>query len=156
MDAVIRRCPFLTVVPSVCLQLAGKSSLLSYAQRCPVMMDLASRAPARALSSSASAFKDRPPNDGQLSSIFLKQKSVFLCCFFFSHHFNLDSTPVFCRSEACGQVASRPRNTTCWPGCRHQMPLPGCGDGAEQQQGSKRGQHGAAGGRPGDALCPHR
>ena len=82
MDAVIRRCPFLTVVPSVCLQLAGKSSLLSYAQRCPVMMDLASRAPARALSSSASAFKDRPPNDGQLSSIFLKQKSVF---FFFFH-----------------------------------------------------------------------
>ncbi|XP_030277662.1 5-aminolevulinate synthase, nonspecific, mitochondrial-like isoform X3 [Sparus aurata] len=65
MDAVIRRCPFLTVVPSVCLQLAGKSSLLSYAQRCPVMMDLASRAPARALSSSASAFKDRPPNDDQ-------------------------------------------------------------------------------------------
>ncbi|XP_070824179.1 5-aminolevulinate synthase, non-specific, mitochondrial-like isoform X1 [Chaetodon trifascialis] len=56
MDAVIRRCPFLTVVPSVCLQLAGKSSLVRYAQKCPVMMDLASRT----LSSSASASKGTP------------------------------------------------------------------------------------------------
>ncbi|XP_049436624.1 5-aminolevulinate synthase, non-specific, mitochondrial-like [Epinephelus fuscoguttatus] len=63
MDAVIRRCPFLTVVPSVALQLAGKSSLLSYAQKCPVMMDLASRPLARALSSSASASKGTPTND---------------------------------------------------------------------------------------------
>lgn len=63
MDAVIRRCPFLTVVPSVCLQLAGKSSLLRYAQRCPVMMDLASRPLARALSSSASASKGIPTKD---------------------------------------------------------------------------------------------
>ncbi|XP_041801823.1 5-aminolevulinate synthase, nonspecific, mitochondrial-like isoform X2 [Chelmon rostratus] len=59
MDAMIRRCPFLTAVPSVCLQLAGKSSLVRYAQKCPVMMDLASRA----LSSSASASKGTPTND---------------------------------------------------------------------------------------------
>ncbi|XP_070766366.1 5-aminolevulinate synthase, non-specific, mitochondrial-like isoform X2 [Enoplosus armatus] len=55
MDSVIRRCPFLTVVPSVCLQLAGKSSLVSYAQKCPVMMDLASRPLARALSSASAS-----------------------------------------------------------------------------------------------------
>ncbi|XP_074499932.1 5-aminolevulinate synthase, non-specific, mitochondrial-like isoform X2 [Sebastes fasciatus] len=65
MDAVIRRCPFLTGVPSVFLQLAGKSSLASYAQKCPVMMDLASRPLARALSSSASVFKGTPTNDDQ-------------------------------------------------------------------------------------------
>ncbi|KAG8002553.1 5-aminolevulinate synthase [Nibea albiflora] len=63
MDAVIRRCPFLTVVPSVCLQLARKSSLVSYAQKCPVMMDLASSPLARALSSSSFVTKDT--NDDQ-------------------------------------------------------------------------------------------
>ncbi|XP_037629788.1 5-aminolevulinate synthase, nonspecific, mitochondrial-like isoform X2 [Sebastes umbrosus] len=67
MDAVIRRCPFLTGVPSVFLQLAGKSSLASYAQKCPVMMDLASRPLARALSSSASVFKGPPTNDGHVT-----------------------------------------------------------------------------------------
>ncbi|XP_035014077.1 5-aminolevulinate synthase, nonspecific, mitochondrial-like isoform X1 [Hippoglossus stenolepis] len=61
MDAVIRRCPFLTTVPSVFLQLAGKSSLVNYAQKCPVMMDLASRA----LSSSASVSKPTSTNDDQ-------------------------------------------------------------------------------------------
>lgn len=65
MEAVIRRCPFLTVVPGVCLQLAGRSSLARYAQKCPVMMDLASRPLARALSSSASASKGTPTNDDQ-------------------------------------------------------------------------------------------
>jgi len=56
MDTVIRRCPFLTMVPGALLQLAGKSSLLTYAQKCPVMM-------ARALSSSASMSTDMPTND---------------------------------------------------------------------------------------------
>uniref|UniRef100_A0A7N6FKF1 5-aminolevulinate synthase n=1 Tax=Anabas testudineus TaxID=64144 RepID=A0A7N6FKF1_ANATE len=42
VDTVMRRCPFLTVVPSVFLQLAGKSALLSCAQKCPVLMDLSS------------------------------------------------------------------------------------------------------------------
>lgn len=70
MDAVIRRCPFLTIVPSVFLQLAGKKSLVSYAQKCPVMMSLASRPLARALSSSASASKGTPTNDGQWAFIY--------------------------------------------------------------------------------------
>ncbi|XP_040009970.1 5-aminolevulinate synthase, nonspecific, mitochondrial-like isoform X2 [Xiphias gladius] len=65
MDAVIRRCPFLTVVPSVYLQLAGKSSLVSYAQKCPVMMNLASRPLARALSSSTSVSKGASTTDGK-------------------------------------------------------------------------------------------
>ncbi|XP_010730020.2 5-aminolevulinate synthase, nonspecific, mitochondrial isoform X2 [Larimichthys crocea] len=65
MDAMIRRCPFLTVVPSVCLQLAKKSSLVSYAQKCPVMMDLASSPLARALSSSSFVTKDTLTNDDQ-------------------------------------------------------------------------------------------
>ncbi|KAF1390281.1 hypothetical protein PFLUV_G00056440 [Perca fluviatilis] len=69
MDAVIRRCPFLTVVPSVVLQLAGKSSLASYAQKCPVMMDLASRPLARALSSSAFESKGSPTNDDQKNEV---------------------------------------------------------------------------------------
>ncbi|XP_062315207.1 5-aminolevulinate synthase, non-specific, mitochondrial-like isoform X2 [Osmerus eperlanus] len=58
MDTVIRRCPFLTIVPRAFLQLVAKSSLVGYAQRCPVMMDLASRPLARALSSSASVSND--------------------------------------------------------------------------------------------------
>ncbi|KAM3871775.1 5-aminolevulinate synthase, non-specific, mitochondrial-like [Diretmus argenteus] len=52
-----------TLVPSVFLQLAGKSSLVGYAQKCPMMMDLASRPLARALSSSASVSKDTPINE---------------------------------------------------------------------------------------------
>merc|ERR1719357_2250097 len=63
MDAVLRRCPFLTAGPSVFLQMNGKSSLASYAQNCPVMMDLASRPLARALSSSASVSKGTPTNE---------------------------------------------------------------------------------------------
>nr|XP_046253385.1 5-aminolevulinate synthase, nonspecific, mitochondrial-like [Scatophagus argus] len=62
MDAVIRQCPFLTVVPSVCLQLAGKSSLVSYALKCPVMMDMACRPLARAFCTSASSSKGTPTN----------------------------------------------------------------------------------------------
>ena len=64
MDTVIRRCPFLMIVPRAFLQLVGKSSLVGYAQRCPVMMDLASRPLARALSSSASVSNDTS-NDGE-------------------------------------------------------------------------------------------
>uniref|UniRef100_A0A8C5R6X2 5-aminolevulinate synthase n=1 Tax=Leptobrachium leishanense TaxID=445787 RepID=A0A8C5R6X2_9ANUR len=37
MEALVRRCPFLTRVPQTFLQKAGKS-LISYAQNCPVMM----------------------------------------------------------------------------------------------------------------------
>uniref|UniRef100_A0AAQ5XU52 5-aminolevulinate synthase n=1 Tax=Amphiprion ocellaris TaxID=80972 RepID=A0AAQ5XU52_AMPOC len=63
MDAVIRRCPFLTVVPSVFLHLGGKTSLGSYAQKCPVMMNLASRPLARSLSSSTFLSKGALMND---------------------------------------------------------------------------------------------
>ncbi|XP_030590044.1 5-aminolevulinate synthase, nonspecific, mitochondrial-like [Archocentrus centrarchus] len=63
MDAVIWRCPFLNFVPSVFLHLARGSSLARYAQKCPVMMDLASRPLSRALSSSTFACKDTLMND---------------------------------------------------------------------------------------------
>ncbi|XP_059189886.1 5-aminolevulinate synthase, non-specific, mitochondrial-like [Centropristis striata] len=69
MDAVIRRCPFLSVVPSFVLQLTGKSSLVNYARRCPVMMELVSRPLARALSSSASASKGTTTSDDQKHEI---------------------------------------------------------------------------------------
>ncbi|KAK5923951.1 hypothetical protein CgunFtcFv8_000876 [Champsocephalus gunnari] len=68
MEAAIRRCPFLTVVPGV-LHLAGKVSLGRYAQRCPVMMDLASRPLARALSSSASSSKGTTTNEDQKQEV---------------------------------------------------------------------------------------
>ncbi|KAM3877549.1 5-aminolevulinate synthase, non-specific, mitochondrial [Diretmus argenteus] len=57
MDVVVRRCPFLSRVPQAFFQQA-RQSLVVYAQRCPVMMDLASKplAPTmvRALCSSSS------------------------------------------------------------------------------------------------------
>ncbi|XP_058488740.1 5-aminolevulinate synthase, nonspecific, mitochondrial [Solea solea] len=57
MDVILRRCPFLARVPQAFLQ-QTKASLVVYAQRCPVMMELASKpmAPsmARALCSSSS------------------------------------------------------------------------------------------------------
>ncbi|KAF7668081.1 hypothetical protein LDENG_00033770 [Lucifuga dentata] len=64
MDSVILQCPFLSIVLRGFLQLAGKSSLVSYAQKCPVLIDLASRAPARTLVSSASVHKGNPTNEG--------------------------------------------------------------------------------------------
>nr|XP_015203829.1 PREDICTED: 5-aminolevulinate synthase, nonspecific, mitochondrial isoform X2 [Lepisosteus oculatus] len=65
MDTIIRRCPFLSRVPQTFLQKAGKS-LVFYAQKCPVMMDLASRPFARALSTSAAKCqetKETSPTD---------------------------------------------------------------------------------------------
>ncbi|XP_019952425.1 5-aminolevulinate synthase, non-specific, mitochondrial [Paralichthys olivaceus] len=57
MDVILRRCPFLARVPQAFLQ-QSKTSLVVYAQRCPIMMELASKpmAPAmvRALCSSSS------------------------------------------------------------------------------------------------------
>lgn len=57
MDVLLRRCPFLARVPQAFLQ-QSKPSLVVYAQKCPVMMELASKpmAPpmARALCSSSS------------------------------------------------------------------------------------------------------
>ncbi|KAG7472890.1 hypothetical protein MATL_G00113890 [Megalops atlanticus] len=71
MAAVMRRCPFLSLVPHSLLQQAGKS-LVVYAQRCPVMMDLASRPLARALSSSTTSFQKAeqtpPGGEGQAAA----------------------------------------------------------------------------------------
>ncbi|XP_026096606.1 5-aminolevulinate synthase, non-specific, mitochondrial [Carassius auratus] len=55
MDAIIR-CPFLSRVPQGFLQQARKS-LVAYAVKCPVMMDLASRPVVRSLCSSSSSFQ---------------------------------------------------------------------------------------------------
>ncbi|KAM4588291.1 5-aminolevulinate synthase, non-specific, mitochondrial [Odontesthes bonariensis] len=57
MDVIVRRCPFLACVPQAFFQ-QSKKSLVTYAQRCPIMMELAAKpmAPpmARALCSSSS------------------------------------------------------------------------------------------------------
>ncbi|XP_047203747.1 5-aminolevulinate synthase, nonspecific, mitochondrial [Girardinichthys multiradiatus] len=57
MDVIVRRCPFLACMPQTFFQLSRKS-MVTYAQRCPIMMELASKpmAPsmARALCSSSS------------------------------------------------------------------------------------------------------
>ncbi|KAM6947589.1 5-aminolevulinate synthase, non-specific, mitochondrial [Lycodopsis pacificus] len=58
MDVIVRRCPFLARVPQAFLQ-QPKKSMVVYAQRCPIMMELAAKpmAPsmARALFSSSSS-----------------------------------------------------------------------------------------------------
>ncbi|XP_041726412.1 5-aminolevulinate synthase, nonspecific, mitochondrial [Coregonus clupeaformis] len=56
METLIRRCPFLSRVPQSFLQQARKS-LVVYAQKCPVMMDLASKPLARSLCSSSASFQ---------------------------------------------------------------------------------------------------
>ncbi|XP_077060467.1 5-aminolevulinate synthase, non-specific, mitochondrial [Siphateles boraxobius] len=53
MDALMR-CPFLSRVPQAFLQQTRKS-LVAYAVKCPVMMELASRTPVRSLGSTASS-----------------------------------------------------------------------------------------------------
>ncbi|XP_028309045.1 5-aminolevulinate synthase, nonspecific, mitochondrial-like isoform X1 [Gouania willdenowi] len=64
MDAVIRRCPFLISVPSIFLHVSRKSTLVSCAQKCPIMMDLASgSAKARAVSTSSAVSKGTPRRD---------------------------------------------------------------------------------------------
>ncbi|KAK3512477.1 hypothetical protein QTP70_014614 [Hemibagrus guttatus] len=55
MDAIIR-CPFLSRVPPTFLQQARKT-LVSYAVKCPVMMDLASKPLVRSICSSSSLFQ---------------------------------------------------------------------------------------------------
>lgn len=65
METLVRRCPFLSRVSQTFLQKAGKS-LVSYAQNCPVMMDLASRPLARTLATSAAhcqQTKETTPTD---------------------------------------------------------------------------------------------
>ncbi|XP_053233517.1 5-aminolevulinate synthase, non-specific, mitochondrial [Podarcis raffonei] len=52
MEAVVRRCPFLSRVSQAFLQKAGKS-LLFYAQNCPKMMEVVTKPASRALSTSS-------------------------------------------------------------------------------------------------------
>lgn len=88
---MIRRCPFLNTVPRVYQKLSTKSALVSYAHKCPVLMELASRA----LPHSAAEAKGSPANPGQL------QTSVFN---FFVHKISfltrvlLDPKPKITRS----------------------------------------------------------
>uniref|UniRef100_A0A672J8R2 5-aminolevulinate synthase n=1 Tax=Salarias fasciatus TaxID=181472 RepID=A0A672J8R2_SALFA len=72
MDAVIRRCPFLTAVPGVFLHLAGKPSLVNYARKCPVM-GLASGQVSRSVSSSTFASKGTLRNDDTQQKVKLPQ-----------------------------------------------------------------------------------
>ncbi|XP_049894568.1 5-aminolevulinate synthase, nonspecific, mitochondrial [Epinephelus moara] len=62
MDVIVRRCPFLARMPQAFFQ-QSKKSMVVYAQRCPIMMELASKpmAPsmARALCSSSSSSYER-------------------------------------------------------------------------------------------------
>uniref|UniRef100_A0A3Q3WMG9 5-aminolevulinate synthase n=1 Tax=Mola mola TaxID=94237 RepID=A0A3Q3WMG9_MOLML len=72
MDVLLRRCPFLARMPQAFLQ-QTKSSLVMFAQRCPIMMELASKpmAPsmARALcsSSSSSSSSSHPETENTMS-----------------------------------------------------------------------------------------
>ncbi|XP_057701306.1 5-aminolevulinate synthase, nonspecific, mitochondrial [Corythoichthys intestinalis] len=65
MDVIVRRCPFLARVPQAFMQ-QPRNSLVMYAQRCPIMMELASKpmAPslARALCSSSSHHQNTENN----------------------------------------------------------------------------------------------
>eukprot|EP00066_Takifugu_rubripes_P011592 XP_011600858.1 PREDICTED: 5-aminolevulinate synthase, nonspecific, mitochondrial-like [Takifugu rubripes] len=56
---VSQRCPFLSTVPSVYQKLSTKSALVSYAHKCPVLMEVVSRA----LHDSAAAAKTSPANE---------------------------------------------------------------------------------------------
>lgn len=71
MDLLLRRCPFMARVPQTFLQ-QTKNSLMVFAQRCPVMMELASKpmAPsmARALCSSSSS-SSHPKNEDVMCAI---------------------------------------------------------------------------------------
>lgn len=64
MDVIVRRCPFLARMPQAFVQ-QSKKTLVTYAQRCPIMMELAAKpmAPsmARALCSSSSSYQ-KPEN----------------------------------------------------------------------------------------------
>ncbi|KAI2659513.1 5-aminolevulinate synthase, nonspecific, mitochondrial [Labeo rohita] len=83
MDAIIR-CPFLSRVPQTFLQQARKS-LVAYAVKCPVMMDLASRPLVRSLCSTSSSFQKventTPPGEGQSLQLlsFMLEFSLFAC-----------------------------------------------------------------------------
>lgn len=61
---MIRRCPFLNTAPSVYQRLSAEPALVSYAHKCPVLMELASTA----LPCSAAVTRGSPANGGQLQT----------------------------------------------------------------------------------------
>lgn len=63
-----QRCPFLSTVPSLYQKLSTKSALVSYAHKCPVLMEVVSRA----LPDSAAA---SPANEGRACVCMLQCKS---------------------------------------------------------------------------------
>ncbi|CAG07073.1 unnamed protein product, partial [Tetraodon nigroviridis] len=71
MDVLLRRCPFLARMPQTFLQ-QTKNSLLGFAQKCPVMMELASKpmppVMARALCSSSSSSPSYPNTEEKMSA----------------------------------------------------------------------------------------
>ncbi|XP_034388742.1 5-aminolevulinate synthase, nonspecific, mitochondrial [Cyclopterus lumpus] len=79
MDVIVRRCPFLARVPQAFFQ-QSKTSMIVYAQRCPLMMELAAKpmAPsmARALcSSSSSSSSSHQKTQDIMSAEGLKQEA---------------------------------------------------------------------------------
>ncbi|KAM8916455.1 5-aminolevulinate synthase, non-specific, mitochondrial [Spinachia spinachia] len=71
MDVIVRRCPFLARMPQAFFQ-QSKKSMVVYAQRCPLMMELAAKPMAapisRALCSSASSSSSHPTTEDILSA----------------------------------------------------------------------------------------
>ncbi|XP_037552933.1 5-aminolevulinate synthase, nonspecific, mitochondrial-like [Nematolebias whitei] len=74
MDVIVRRCPFLAGMPQAFFQ-QSKKSLVSYAQRCPIMMELASKpmAPSMARALCSSSFYQN--TDTKAASDALKQEA---------------------------------------------------------------------------------
>lgn len=142
MDAIIR-CPFLSRVPQTFLQQARKS-LVAYAVKCPVMMDLASRPLVRSLCSTSSSFQKventTPAGDGQYIQPLLVYVWSSVCL-----HALLKNVPfAFWIRSPQGSCGS-PRASGGLNG-RLQMPVPGRRDGSEEQQRGSAGQHGSSGG----------
>lgn len=137
---MIRRCPFLNTAPSVYQKLSTEPALVSYAHKCPVLMELASRA----LPCSAAVARGSPANEGQLQTCVLQsQRSFCTQDFIFA---------CFIRPEAQNHRVPEWGNATCWLDSRLQMPFSDC----KEEQGDQGGQCGAARRHPGDGLSMQR
>lgn len=79
MDAIIR-CPFLSRVPQAFFQQTRKT-LVGYAVKCPVMMDLASRPLARAVCSSSSSFQKTEETAPTTEREWLFHYQLLLCSY---------------------------------------------------------------------------
>lgn len=63
MDVIVRRCPFLARVPQAFMQ-QPRNSLVVYAQRCPIMMELASKPMAPSLARALCLSSSHPQRTG--------------------------------------------------------------------------------------------